>query len=124
MQYLTSVSKTISDFGFHSTAYQDKYYVSGLNLGFRDYLFANYILRKDVESSVPDEGEKPTHLFSFAFVFSEALGLHHSILSKGVIRASNGRTFVNYRFAGGTGRRFEDVLEVGPTLPLHIIGLH
>jgi hypothetical protein len=116
MQYLSSAFETITTFGEHFTSYQDKYYLSGLNLGFQDFLFVNYTWRKDFESKIPDGAEKPTHLFSAAFDFYEAFGWHNSVFSKGIIRASNGRTFVNHSFSGGMGRRFEDLLEIGTDL--------
>jgi hypothetical protein len=84
-----------------------------LNLGFRDYLFLNYTLRKDLLSSIPDRNEKPSHLYSVAFVFTEAFGWHNSVLSNGTIRASKGDTFVEYNSSWGLARTSEDLLEIG-----------
>lgn len=115
-QYLSSEFETVSSFGYHSTSYQDQYYLSSLNVGFRDFLFTNYTLRKDFESSIPDDVEKPTHSLSVAFVFSEAFGLHNSVFSSGKIRANTGRTFVEQNTSAWTARRSEDLIEVGTDL--------
>jgi len=116
MQYLSSAFETITTFGEHFTSYQDKYYLSGLNLGFQDFLFVNYTLRKDFQSSIPDRNEKPSHLYSVAFVFSEAFGWHNSMLSNATIRASKGGTFVEYNSSWGLARRSEDLWEIGSDL--------
>ena len=116
MQYLSSAFESATTFGEHSTSYKDKYYLSSLNLGFRDFLFVNYSLRKDFESKIPDDAEKPTHLYSVAFDFTEAFGWQNSMLSNGTVRASKGETFVEYNSSWGLARRSEEMLEIGTDL--------
>jgi hypothetical protein len=115
-QHVSSDFETVSNFGYHYTSYEDHYYLSSLDFGFRDFLFTNYTLRKDLQSSIPNAVEKPVHSFSVAFVFTEAFGWKTSLLSNGKIRASAGRTFVEQDISAWTLRRPEQLLEVGTDL--------
>ena len=116
MQYLSSEHEQVSNYGYYSTSYRDKYYLSSLHFGFRDFLFTNYTLRKDFESSIPDANEKPTHSFTAAFLFSEAFGWKNNFFSSGRIRAGTGHAFTEQAFSSTTIRRPEALFEIGTDL--------
>jgi len=116
MQYLSSEHERVSGYGYHSTSYQDKFYLASFHLGFREFLFLNYTLRQDFESSIPDASEKPTHSFSAAFLFTEVFKLKSEFFSNGRIRAGTGRSFMEQSFFSSTYRRPEALLEIGTDL--------
>jgi hypothetical protein len=116
MQYLSYERERFSNYGYHATSYHDKYYLSSIHLGFRDFLFANYTLRKDFESSIPDDNEKPTHSFTAAFLFSEAFGWKNDFFTSGRIRAGTGHAFTEQAFSSTTIRRPEALMEIGTDL--------
>lgn len=79
------------------TSYSTKSFITGFELNISDFLYGQYLYRKDNQTIYPDGMNLPTYSTSLTFVFSDAFGWQSDLFSFGKIRGSSGKSHLQIK---------------------------